>query len=96
MPKPMLEKAFDVVSVAATDGGWAVKGRAHLDVSVGDVLATCALGDDSGGRVKVAGLETYGRRVELLSKMMTGSIVVVGVVREVPSALYLTTAKLTR
>jgi hypothetical protein len=92
MPKPMLEKAFDVVSVEATDGGWAVKGRAHLDVSVGDILATGALGDNSGGRVKVAGRETYGRRVALLSKMMTGTIVVVGAIREVPSALYLTTA----
>ncbi|WP_050725657.1 hypothetical protein [Vulgatibacter incomptus] len=82
----MYEQAFEVASLERTDGGqWSVGGRAHLDVALGDVLETSVTG---GGRVLVVGLATYGRTTDLLSKMMTGTLIVEGEIQEPLAALF--------
>jgi len=49
---------------------WLLRGRAHVDVRVGDALSF------GGRRVLVDSIRTYGRETDLLSKMMTGELTV--------------------
>lgn len=54
-------------------GRWAILGRAYADVRVGDALSASA---DSSQAWRVEEIETYGRKTALLSRMMTGTLVV--------------------
>ena len=82
----MYDQAFEVVSLERTDAGlWSVGGRAYVDITVGDILETAGTG---GSKVKVVRIVTYGRTTDLLSKMMTGTLIVEGEIQEPLTALY--------
>lgn len=81
----MHDQVFEVVSLKKADEGWALEGRARLDISVGDVIAA------SGAvrqKVTVLRVMAHGKETTLLSKMMTGTLVVEGEVQTPLDALY--------
>jgi hypothetical protein len=69
-------------NTTAADPRWVLKGRAHEDVGLGDTLMLGA------AKVTVEAIRTYGKESDLLSRMMTGEIVVRWVEEE--SMFYLT------
>jgi hypothetical protein len=54
---------------------WVVAGRAYEDVKIGDLLSDSR---DKTPCLRVVAIESYGRNTDLLSKMMTGSLYLVG------------------
>lgn len=52
---------------------WALCGRAYADVRVGDALSASA---HSSQAWRVEEIETYGRKTDLLSRMMTDTLIV--------------------
>ena len=61
---------FDKISAR-----WTVQGRAHADVSVGDMLV---LSPDADRSFPVEQIVTYGKSTDLLSRVMTGTLIVSG------------------
>jgi hypothetical protein len=56
-------------------GRWSVRGRAYADVSVGDMLVTSP---DADQVFRVEQIMSYGRSTDLLSQMMTGTLILSG------------------
>ena len=54
---------------------WTVQGRAHADVSVGDMLV---LSPDAERSFRVEQIVTYGKSTDLLSRVMTGTLILSG------------------
>lgn len=71
----MSECSFRIESALFIEksGRWSLRGRAYADVRVGDVLSVSA---NSSQTWRVEEIETYGRKTDLLSLMMTGTLIV--------------------
>lgn len=53
-------------------GRWALRGRAYADVRVGDILTSST---HSGKIWRVEEIEAYGKKTNLISRMMTGILI---------------------
>ncbi len=65
-----VSEARDLGHGVTTPRTWMLRGRAHADIRVGDVVFFAAV------RFVVESIHTYGRATDLLSTMMTGDLVV--------------------
>jgi hypothetical protein len=71
-----MDPAFSIVSAKrVSDGNWNIAGRAYADLAVGVTLTDAPNG---ASRWRVVSISSYGRSVEFLSKMMTGTLVLEG------------------
>ena len=87
----MSEQAFEVISVERADlRRWSIAGRAYLDVNLGDTLDTS---EEGASEVTVVGIIAYGKATDLLSKMMTGTLIVEGDSPEPVSVLFARTQR---
>lgn len=69
-------QAFLALSCERSDRDfWLISGRAYTSIALGDSLWTSR---DDGVAVRVEDIVSYGRKTDLLSPMMTGTLVVVG------------------
>lgn len=69
--------SFIVEIVENLDNGrWVIRGRACEDLSIGDILTDTSQG--SKVIVKVQSISSYGREINVLYKMMTGNLFIVG------------------
>jgi len=73
----MSEVSFRVECATFFEGSgrWSVQGRAYSDVSVGDTLFISPNADRT---FQVEEIESYGRSTFLLSRMMTGTLILSG------------------
>lgn len=73
----MSELSFRVECAMYVDWSarWVVQGRAYADVRVGDALL---VRPDADHAFRVEEIQSYGRRTGLLSRMMTGTLILSG------------------
>lgn len=82
----MYKEAFEIAVLRQeSPRRWSVGGRAYVDINLNDDLALSGKGDS---RVRVVGIVTYGKNTDLLSTMMTGTLLVEGEIEGQPAFLY--------
>lgn len=76
----MATPVFEILSIEAANGNWLLHGRAwetvhHSDILIAEYIDTGNLEDR---QFTIVGIQTYGRTLDELYRMMTGSITVAG------------------
>ena len=82
----MYKEAFEIATLhQESPGRWSVGGRAYVDINLNDDLTLSGKDDLC---VRVVGIVTYGKNTDLLSTMMTGTLLVEGDIESRPAFLY--------
>ena len=82
----MYTEAFEIAKLQQENPRqWSVGGRAYVDINLNDHLAASREGENN---LLVIGIVTYGKRTDLLSRMMTGTLIVEGEMEDEPHFLY--------
>lgn len=79
----MSRHAFEIENVKPEGlNRWLIEGRAYVDIREKDKLT---FDHDDINELFVTTITTYGKRTDLLSRMMTGALVVEGPIASIPS-----------
>jgi hypothetical protein len=82
----MYKEAFEIAKLQQENPRrWSVGGRAYVDINLNDRLTSS---QEGGTELRVIGIVTYDRSTDLLSTMMTGTLLVEGEIEGEPHYLY--------